>query len=274
MDITIGDFVRNKTAMMNNASNVPIHSSVNLENNVLTTGRFLFDHNHPAGNDPVVLRGIYENREIAITFSQLRGLVSLLHDELYELGIHKGTSIMLVSFPSTSELLKSIYFIALVTMGARVSMPEQSRTEDLQDWISRTNLQYALIPGKEILRHERHEKDNAVLLEMNDIFISRHVALLDTVSSFPLAAIISTGEYPSMNGNGGKCQAYQQVSPGDEALILSIAATPGTKASKAYSQQEIVQQAAALKLPISVLFHPMAAGESSLHKSFPSRPLQ
>lgn len=260
-----------KTAIMNNASNVPIHSSVNLENNFLTTGRLLFDLNHPSGNEFVVLKDIYDDKEIVINIKQLRGLVSLLHDEFTELGIQKGTSIMLVSFPASSDLLKSIYFIALVTMGARVFMPHESGSKELHEWISNNSIQYALIPGKELLSHEHHENDNAVLLEMNEIFIGRHVALLDTISSFPLDKIISTGEYLSMQGTGGKSQVYQHVLPEDESLTLAFRNSYENGALKTYTQHDILLHATTLKLPISVLTHPMAGGGSSLHKSSPAR---
>jgi len=268
METAIDNF---KTAKMNNASHVPIHSSVNLENSFLTTGRFLFELNHPAGNDLVVLKDSYDDKEIVINIAQLRGLVSLLHDEFTELGIQKGTSIMLVSFPASSDLLKSIYFISLVTMGARVFMPHESGREELHDWISNHRIQYALIPGKELLSHEHHENDNAVLLEMNDIFISRHVALLDTISSFPLDKIISSGEYLSMEGSGGKSQVYQHVLPEDESLTLTFHNSYENGNLKTYTQHDIILHATTLKLPISVLTHPMAGGGSSHHKSSPSR---
>ncbi len=225
MVTTVEDRSGIKTAkiMMNNSRDINTISSVqDLEIKFLTTGKVLFERKLTGINDPVVLDGTYEDKEISISVSQLQGIVSLLHDELNDLGIHKGTNIMLVSFPASSDLFRTIYFIALVSMGARVFMPRQSNKEELQDWISKTNMQYALIPGMELLRHEQHEQDNAALLEMNDVLISRHVALLDTISSFPLERIILSGEYASMSGNGGQCQSYKNVSPGDEALTNDI----------------------------------------------------
>ncbi len=261
MGINTKNYSQTKTAVMNNASGVPIRSLSDQGNHMQTAGKMLFGHRQNI-NDPVVMQGTYDGIEISITNSQLQGIVSLLHDELNEMGIHKGTSIMLVSFPASSEILKNIYFITLVTMGAKVFMPRKNSVQDLGDWISTTHLQYALIPGKELLSHEQHEEDNAMLLEMNDIFISRHVSLLDTISSFPLDRLIRSGDYRSLTGNGGQCQAYLKVLPVDEALVLTFPGTNGKVAFKTYTQQQITEESSSLKLPTSILAHPMAGGGS------------
>jgi hypothetical protein len=261
MTFIIEDYKAIKKVKMNNTSDLTLRTSIeNIENNFITMGRVLFEHKFPGTLDPVVLSGNYGNKEVSFTFSQLKGVVGLLHNELNELGIHKGVSIMLVPFPTSSELLKSIYLITLVSMGARVFMPRKCSKEELMDWITKTNLQYAIIPGKELLSQEQHEEDNAALLELNDVFISRHVSILDTISSFPLEKIIVSGEYTSMTGNGGRCQAYLEVQPGEEALILTFPGTNGNTILKSYTQLEIVQQAVPLKLPISILFRLMEEG--------------
>jgi hypothetical protein len=273
MVTTVVDRSGIKTAkiMMNNSRDINTLVSVqDMDRTFLTTGKVLFERMFTGINDPVALSGSYEDKEILISVSQLQGIVSLLHDELNDLGIHKGTNIMLVSFPASSDLFRTIYFIALVSMGARVFMPRQCYKEELQDWISKTNMQYALIPGMELLRHEQHELDNAALLEMNEVLISHHVALLDTISSFPLERIILSGEYASISGNGGHCQSYKNVSPGDEALLMTFPGTNGNSALKSFTQEDVVSQALALKLPISILFRPMEGDEPLSRKSFPS----
>ena len=247
---------------MNKASDLSVRTIIeNTENNFMTTGRLLFDRNLSGTSDPVVLSSNYGGKEKSFTLSQLKGVVSLLHDELNELGIKKGASIMLVPFPTSSELLQSIYFITLVSMGARVFMPRKCSKEDLLKWITRTSLQYALIPGKELLSHEQHEEDNATLLDLNEIFISRHVSILDTISSFPLEKIILSDEYTSMTGNGGQCQSYLEVQPDEEALILAFPGTNGNNILKSYTQKDIVLQAVPVRLPTSILFPPKEVSE-------------
>jgi hypothetical protein len=263
--------IKTAKAMMNNSRNMNTISSVqDMESKFLTAGKVLFERNLSGISDPIILNGSYGDKEISITVSQLQGIVSLLHDELNDLGIQKGTNIMLVSFPASSELFRAIYFISLITMGARVFMPRKCNVDELQDWISKTNMQYALIPGMELLRHEMHEEENAAMLEMNDVFISRHISLLDTISSFPLERIILSGEYATMSGNGGQSQAYRNVSPGDEALIMAFPGTNGNSALKVYTQEEVIKQALDLKLPISILFRPMEGDEPLSRKSIPS----
>jgi hypothetical protein len=122
----------------------------------------------------------------------------------------------------------------------------------------------------ELLRHEMHEEDNAALLEMNDVFISRHISLLDTISSFPLERIIISGEYTTMSGNGGQSQAYKNVSPEEEALIMAFPGTNGKSALKVFTHEEVIKQATDMKLPISILFRPMEGDEPLSRKSFPS----
>jgi len=234
--------------MMNKAQDVNIRHSANPENHLPTAGSILFEYSSSRMNDPEVIHGKYADREFSITLSQLQGIVSHLHDELHDLGIHKGTNIMLVSFPSSSALLRDIYFVTLVSMGAKVFMPRKSAKEHLDNWITETSLQYALIPGKELLMQEKHEEE-AVLLEMNEVFINRHVALLDTISSFPLERMLLSGQYTSMTGNGGSSQAYKHVLPGDEALILAFPSLNGNAVLKTFTQQEIIQDAAVLQLP-------------------------
>ncbi len=256
--------------MNNSHPDTGFHAPANTVNGLLTTGRILFEGHSSAVSDPQIISGKYQGRDIAITLSQFRGIVSLLHDELFEMGIHKGTRIMLVSFSSTSELLKTIYFVSLVTMGAKVFMPRKCGTDELIDWINKTSPEYALIPGKELISHVDNEAENTMLLAMNEMFISSHVALLDTVSSFPLDKFISSGAYLSMHGDGGRYQVYKQVRPEDEALILNFPGINGNSALKTYTQEEIVLQPIPVKLPISTLFRLAEEDEPSVHKS--SRP--
>jgi len=255
--------------MNNNHPGIHSHpTGEKIEKEFSTTGKILFECLHGNSN-PLIITGRGHEQDITITLTQLQGIVSLLHDEFHDLGIGKGTNIMLVSFPSSSELYKTLYFITLVSMGARVFMPRKSSTEELNEWINKTGMQYALIPGKELMRHEGLEEDNTALLEMNEIFISRHVALLDTIASFPLDRIIQSGKYLYMEGNGGINQVYKQVNPEDETLILSFPGVNGASALKVYSQQEIVEQPIPAKLPISTLFRLMEEDELSAHKPSP-----
>lgn len=237
-------------------------------NGLLTTGRILFESHRSGISDPLIITGKYEGQEVPITLSQFRGIISRLHDEYHEMGIHKGTCIMLVSFPSTSELLKTIYFVSLVTMGAKVFMPRKCNTDELVEWINNISPEYALIPGKELISHVDFKADNTMLLAMNEIFISQHVALLDTVSSFPLDKIILSKEYLSMTGDGGLYQVYKHVKPDDESLILSFPGTSGTSALKTYTQENIVLQPIPVKLPISTLFRQAEEDEPLTHRPF------
>jgi hypothetical protein len=79
MTITIDDDKAIKKVKMNKASDLSVRTLIeNTENNIMTTGRLLFDRNLSGTSDPVVHSGNYGGKEKSFTLSQLKGVVSLL----------------------------------------------------------------------------------------------------------------------------------------------------------------------------------------------------
>jgi hypothetical protein len=254
-----------------NSSNVDFTyewTPTSIQKNKLTAGERLFEDSPGRNLDSIVLKGEIGGEKISLTLSQLRGIVSLLHDDLHEKGIYKGTTIMLVNLPGTSDLYNAIYYVSLITMGVRVFMPMQYNLGKMQELVASTEMQYAIIPGKELLSFDRYDPEQRLLLEMNDILIYNHVSLLDTISSFPLHRIIQSGEYKTMTGKGGFHQSYKDIMPDDIAIILATWDANGNANLVKYSQVDLIRQNILVDLPISTQFLPMEADVHSTHRSF------
>ena len=203
-----------------------IGKPIEFHGSLVTLPEMLFRNIPGRENTDQVLMGHLGKHMITLTLEELRSLVLFLQPYFEKEGIVRGSTVIVISLPGTTEIMTAIYFIALACRGARVCMPLQCSPKELGNWIIQTEASHAILPTMEINDLEGHELEKNQLLNYKEIFNQYLVQCLDNVSSFPLYHALISDAYHTLDHSEWE-RELGHVSPFDEAVIVATSGSTG-----------------------------------------------
>jgi acetylornithine/succinyldiaminopimelate/putrescine aminotransferase/predicted amino acid dehydrogenase/acyl-coenzyme A synthetase/AMP-(fatty) acid ligase len=192
-----------------------------------TIGEILFSNlDHRSGESRIILSH-FENQYIEISLLQLRYIIRQLLNSFEEKKIHKGQTVILLTFHGCNEMITALFFIALAVKGCRTFLPMYSESEEFSEWVDLTHTEHIILPANEIRSLEGHEREKSEISEIGDLAKVKNINIWDSLTDFGFYDLLTGTTPKSENDLFFFNEELKSVLPGDDVLIVTTSGTSG-----------------------------------------------
>jgi acetylornithine/succinyldiaminopimelate/putrescine aminotransferase/acyl-coenzyme A synthetase/AMP-(fatty) acid ligase len=211
----------------------PVHFT---DKPVKTIGQILFTPLDGRDENCNIILSHIENDYTEISLFKLRRIVKSLISDFKNKDIHKGETVILLTFNGCNEMFTAIYFLALASMGCRVFMPMYSETLEFSAWVDLSHATHIILPEGEVMSLEGHEKEKSAVKEIKNIASNSGVKIWDNVSDFDLMELMRS-ESKISSSQFVITDDMLTKNPDDEVLIVTTSGSSGQSRLVVYNHK-------------------------------------
>lgn len=179
---------------------------------------------------------------VTVSLNQLRSICHLLFCDFSKKGIKSGDTVLLLSIQGNNELFVAIMFTALTSYGVRVLLPMFTETSELKEWIRVAKCSHAIIPMKEILALNHHEKEKSIIKSVDLILKSTGIKCFDSFTDFHLDSILNDKTQDFFyKDKKSVVRALTNTDHQTESLIITTSGSSGQSKLIVYPQGSFIK---------------------------------
>jgi acetylornithine/succinyldiaminopimelate/putrescine aminotransferase/predicted amino acid dehydrogenase/long-subunit acyl-CoA synthetase (AMP-forming) len=202
-----------------------------------TIGEILFSNLDHRREDSKIILSHFENQYIEISLLHLRYIIKQLLRSFEDQDIHKGQTVILLTFHGCNEMITALFFIALAVKGCRTFLPMYSESEEFSEWIDLTHTKHIILPANEVRSLEGHEREKTEINEIRDISETKRIRVWDSLTNFGIYELLSGTNPKSDDDLSFFNEELKSVLPGDDVLIVTTSGTSGRSKLVVYNHE-------------------------------------
>lgn len=203
--------------------------------------RFIFEKLDSRTKNSVIIRSHDGNRYVEISITRFRFIVFSLFKQFKKKGLAHGDTVLLASIPGNNELFIALMFAALTSFGIRVLLPMFIETNELLEWLEKTQCRTIFLPEQDILSLHHHDKEKQIISEIKEIAKKRDYSCFDIFSDFNIRTFLYKKIYAFDFTTDILYQnIIRQTSLETESLLITTSGSSGKSKLVAYCQKAFI----------------------------------
>ena len=209
---------------------------------VKNISELIFKKMNERNEEADVILSHVDNVIVKISLKRLRHIVFTLYNEFEKKEIKSGDTVLLASISGNNELFTSLLFLALSSYGVKVFLPMYLETNDLLEWLEKTQCTTVIIPEKEIFAFSHHEKEKSTINTIKEVAFNNDLICYDIFEDFNFPELLQTFipeiDYLSqpivLNTINNTC-------PETEAMLITTSGSEGKSKIVVYNQGSFIK---------------------------------
>jgi len=209
---------------------------------VKNISELIFTKMNQRNEEADVILSHVDNVIVKISLKRLRHIVFTLYNEFKKKEIKSGDNVLLASISGNNELFTSLLCLALSSYIVKVFLPMYLETNDLLEWLEKTNCTTIIIPEKEIFAFSHHEKEKSTINTIKEVAFNNDLICYDIFEDFNFPELLQTF-IPEIDylSESIVLNTINITCPETEAMLITTSGSEGKSKIVVYNQGSFIK---------------------------------